>query len=151
MDLDRELPRLLPKAIDWAKKQESLGRKSGAPIKGKLFEAARQVDVRRPDLIRLVTPSRLPQPNDPYLQEAARQTGLFGPGIIGLTLGYSIFILRGHASLRIVSHECRHVHQYERYGSIGDFLSSYLAQIIDHGYRDAPLEIDARKHEIRCL
>ena len=151
MDPDREIPRLLPKAIEWARKQESVGIRTGAPLKGKLFEAARRVGVRRPNQVRLVTASRLPMPSDPELQEAARQTGLLGPGLLGLTLGYAVFILRGHASLRLVSHECRHVHQYERYGSIGDFLSSYLVQVMTHGYRQAPLEIDARKHEIHTL
>jgi hypothetical protein len=38
-----------------------------------------------------------------------------------------------------------HVAQYERYGSIQNFLIAYLNQIIDYGYEDAPLELEARQ------
>ncbi len=42
---------------------------------------------------------------------------------------------------RLLRHEFRHVHQYEKAGSISAFLPIYLGQI------DAPLEADARAHE----
>jgi len=66
----------------------------------------------------------------------------------GLTLGYSILIVSGHCTVPLLSHECRHVHQYETLGSIEKFLPVYLQQIVDHGYADAPFEIDARTHEL---
>ena len=62
-----------------------------------------------------------------------------GPGMIGLTLGYSIFIVRGHMGRRLVSHECRHVYQYETHGSIAAFLPVYLQQIATVGYQNAKL------------
>jgi hypothetical protein len=76
------------------------------------------------------------------------QIGLLGPGMVGLTLGYSIFIVRGHLSLRLLSHEYRHVHQYETGGSIASFVAEYLQQIALCGYGDAPLERDAKAHEL---
>ena len=48
---------------------------------------------------------------------------------------------------RLLSHELRHVHQYEKFGSISSFLAEYLNQIISVGYDKSPLEIDARTHE----
>jgi hypothetical protein len=66
----------------------------------------------------------------------------------GLTLGYAIFICEGHNSPRLLSHECRHVYQYEMCGSIAAFLPIYLQQIVDFGYMNAPFEIDAQKHEL---
>jgi hypothetical protein len=87
-------------------------------------------------------------PDDPLLKEAAVQTGLLGPDMIGLTLGYAVLLCRGHdANPRLLSHEFRHVHQYETAGSIAAFLSTYLREIIEYGYAAAPSEVDARNHE----
>ena len=76
------------------------------------------------------------------------ETGLLGPEMIGVTFGYGVYICDGHISNRLISHECRHVYQYEVAGSIGAFLQVYLQQIATVGYHDAPLEVDARQHEI---
>jgi hypothetical protein len=62
-----------------------------------------------------------------------------------MTLGYGIFVEAEHASIRLLSHECRHVYQYEQAGSIDAFLTEYLTQIATVGYADAPLEADARR------
>jgi hypothetical protein len=37
---------------------------------------------------------------------------------------------------------------YERAGSISRYLPLYLRQIVEHGYDDAPFEVDARMHEL---
>jgi len=79
--------------------------------------------------------------------QAALGTGLLGPGMVGLTLGYGVYICRGHGTVRLLSHEFRHVYQYERAGSIAAFLPVYLHQIATVGYYNAPFEIDARAHE----
>jgi hypothetical protein len=68
--------------------------------------------------------------------------------MVGLTLGYAVFICTGYnTNLRLLRHEFRHVHQYERAGSIAAFLPAYLGQIVQFGYHNAPLEQDARAHE----
>ena len=69
-------------------------------------------------------------PEDPVLQTAAVQTGLLGPGMVGLTLGYTVFICRSYQTVRLLSHECRHVYQDEQAGSIAAFLPGYLQQIV---------------------
>jgi hypothetical protein len=58
-----------------------------------------------------------------------------------------VFACTGHVDPRLLRHEFRHVHQYEMAGSIIAFLPVYLGQIVQFGYRDAPLEVDARAHE----
>jgi hypothetical protein len=72
-----------------------------------------------------------------------------GPSGHGLTLGYAIYVCRGKESLRLFSHECRHVYQYEQAGSIEAFLPIYLRQVAMFGYANAPYEVDARAHELR--
>jgi hypothetical protein len=146
-DLGAELPRLLPKAVKWAEYEAAAAQATGVPLNATGLRLAHLVGVEHPELIRVVEAQVLPFPTDPELGFAAQQAGLLGPGMIGLTLGYAIFILRGHGASRLISHECRHVYQYETAGSIAAFLPLYLAQIATYGYQNAPFEIDARAHE----
>lgn len=148
LDLALLLPRLLPKAISWAERQEQRVLAEGTALSTHDRELARSVGVQKPERIRVAVVDALPLPDDPELQAVALQAGLLGPGMIGLTLGYAVFACRGHdASPRLLSHEFRHVHQYETFGSIKQFLPVYLGQIAQFGYDDAPLEEDARANE----
>lgn|SRR5574341_34507 len=75
------------------------------------------------------------------------QTGFLDPGMVGLTLGYSVFICHSHETARLLSHEFRYVYQYERVGSIAAFLPEYLLQIVERGYTSTTFELDALAHE----
>lgn len=146
-DLAAALPVLTPKAIAWAQQQESEILALGVALTEHGLELARQVGVGNPERIRLSFVTQLPLPSDPLLRQAALQTGLLGPNMVGLTLGHGIYICQGCDSARILSHECRHVQQYEQAGSIAEYLPKYLQQIVQFGYTDAPYEVDARAHE----
>lgn len=146
-DLQAALPRLLPKAIAWAEVRAAETARTGIPLNETRVAIARSVGVMRPELIRISMVPQLPQPEDPELLWAAQHTGLLGPNMAGLTLGHAIYIRHGQDSIRLISHECRHVHQYELAGSIAAFLPQYLQQIATVGYANAPFEIDAREHE----
>jgi hypothetical protein len=130
------LPQLLPSAIAWAEAASHHARET------------RRVGVQCPELIRTQLVDVFPQPDEPMLRQAAQATGLLGVGTVGLTMGYAILILRGHMSSRLLSHECRHVYQYEAAGSIAAFLPAYFQQIAMAGYDDAPFERDARAFEV---
>jgi hypothetical protein len=150
LDLHRRLPVLLPGAIAWAERRAKRAAAVGAPLTPEEEQVARAVDVAQPERVRIeMVGDSLPMPDDPALRAAAVQAGLLGQGMVGLTLGHSIFICRGRKSRRLLSHELRHVHQYEQYGSIAAFLPVYLKQVIEVGYANAPLERDARAHELR--
>jgi hypothetical protein len=147
MDLQAALPFLLPKAIEWAEGEANSAAATGQALNDSEQQVARRVGVLRPELIRVALVGSLPMPDDPALRSAAIQTGLLSPNSAGLTLGYLVFVRRGQDTLRLLSHEFRHVHQYEQAGSIAAFLSVYLQQIAQFGYANAPLEADARAHE----
>jgi hypothetical protein len=147
-DLAAALPRLAPKAVAWAEARASEILATGEPLTAQGLAIAREVGVADPGRIRILFVPRIPRPTDPDLRRAAEQTGLLGPGVIGLTLGHGIYIRKGHDSPRLLAHECRHVHQYEQAGSIAAFLPRYLEQIARFGYANAPYELDARAHEI---
>ena len=147
--MDQELlPKILPTAIAWANFQSDHVALLGQPLPGPLLEVAQRVGVQQPHRIRIKLVDQLPIPEDQLLKEVAIQTGLLNSQTVGLTLGYSIFIVHGHDTLSLISHECRHVFQYETLGSIEEFLPVYLQQICTHSYENSPLEIDARAHEI---
>jgi hypothetical protein len=147
MNLQAALPRILPLAIAWAEARAAEVARSGIALNDSLLAVACSVGVCRPELIRVALVDSLPVPEAALLRAAATQTGLLGPDMEGLTLGYSVFVRSGHDTLRILSHEFRHVFQYEQAGSIAAFLPIYLAQVVRFGYADAPLEQDARAHE----
>ena len=146
-DLAAALPRLLPKAIAWAEARSTDITTSGVPLTDLELRIAHLVGVQQPERVRVLEVREIPQPADPELRQAVVATGFIGPRTIGLTLGYGIYIVAGHTTNRLVSHECRHVYQYEVAGSIRNFLPVYLEQIASVGYAAAPLEMDARAHE----
>ena len=150
IDLRAALPRLLPGAIAWAEARAREAAATGAALTAAWSEIARRVGVQRPELIRVAVVDSVPLPDEPTLRAAALQTGLLGPHVAGLTLGYSVFVVRGHVTERLLSHEFRHVQQYEAHGSIGAFLPVYLQQIVEVGYENAPYELDVQAHEVRA-
>jgi hypothetical protein len=146
--LAASLPLLLPRAVAWAEAEAGIVLASGIAPTPSGLQLARGVEVIHPENIRIGVVDRLPLPDDASLREAALQAGLLGPGMIGLTLGYAVLIRRGHESNpRLLSHEFRHVYQYEAASSIAAFLPVYLRQIVALGYANAPFEVDAREHE----
>ena len=151
MNLQEHLPELFPVALAWAQFQAEHVATVGVPLPEHLVELARQVGVREPQLIRVKLVDDMPVPVDPMLKSMAEQTGLLSPDTAGLTLGYSIFLRHGQDSIRLLSHEFRHVYQYEFFGSIDAFLRVYLLQLATVGYKDAPLEQDARSFEVTTI
>jgi hypothetical protein len=141
------LPRLLPLVFDWVQSQEIQVLASGRALTDIEAKLAVAVGVRDRDRVRLKFFTQIPRPDNPELRALGVQTGLLGPHIRGITFGHAIYIRHGQATNRLISHELRHVHQYEAAGSIAAFLGTYLEQIAIVGYERAPLELDAQRHE----
>ena len=148
MDLRSAIPSLLPLAIEWAQAASCEAAEAGVALNDDGERLARRVGVRFPERIRVAVVDALPLPPHPLLRQAALENGVLGPSGAGLTLGHTVFVRRGVESRRLLSHEFRHVFQYEEAGSIAAFLPRYLEQIAEYGYANAPLEIDARDHEV---
>ncbi len=148
IDLSAALPHLAPLAVAWAEQHASKISLHGHPLTDHQIGLARKVGVANPEKNRLAYVHQLPLPEDPQLSQAAVQIGMLGPSMIGLALGYSIYICNGHESDRLLRHECRHTYQFEKAGSIAAYLPGYLEQVLRFGYWNAPYEIDARNHEV---
>ncbi len=148
IDLAAALPVALPGAIAWAEATAATGLAQGEPLTPARLADARAVGVAHPERIRIVMIHAFPQPDDPLLRKLGHDTGLLGPDAVGLALGHAIFIREGHVSRRLLTHEFRHVHQYEAAGSIAIFLLRYLREIATVGYAASSFERDARRYEM---
>lgn len=142
------LPQLMPAAIAWAEQSAEEIAKTGFPLSEASLALATRVGVLHPELVRLKFVDAIPKPDEPSLRVAIELGDFFGPNTAGLTLGHSIYIRNETATSRLISHELRHVHQYEAAGSIALYLPIYLSQIVQYGYENAPYEVDARANEI---
>lgn len=148
LDLLRMLPSFLPRAISWAEEHSRRILAEGAPLSPPLIRLAQAAGVRHPECIRFKLVADIPWPADNALVEAGLETGLIHRDVFGIALHYGIYLRKEpdlHRELFV--HECRHVAQYERCGSIRQFLPEYLLQVAIYGAADAPVELDARGAE----
>ena len=146
-DLAAVLPKLLPQAIEWVEIRSAEILSKGKPLTAAGIKVARSVGVLDPKRIRVELVESLPLPDDQMLRDVALQTGLLGPDMAGVTFGYGIYACTDHLTNRLLAHECRHVFQYQNAGSIAAFLPLYLQEIVEFGYFECPLEVDARQYE----
>lgn len=148
MDLWDQLPRLLPLACQWAKEQSALIRTTGRALTDRERELAARVGVRSPELVRIAVVDEIPVPTQPALRAACERLNFLGKDTLGLTLGCGIFLRReAESSTRVLTHELRHVAQYEGHGSIAAYLAVYIPELLRFGYDEAPMERDAREAE----
>jgi hypothetical protein len=101
---------------------------------------ARSVGVSDPARVRIVVVDHVPFPDEPMLKAAAESLGFTQTNITGLTLGHAIFVRRGRdRDPLLLSHELRHVAQYEAEGGIAPFLAQHLVDLVEHGYEGLAL------------
>jgi hypothetical protein len=139
-----ELEPLIPLAAAWVEQQEARILREGAPLTTPQTADARAAGVVHPRRVRLLCVDTVPRPQHPELALAAERASMLTPDTTGLTMRYGIFITADMWGDReLVAHELVHVHQYERFGSIAEFLRRYLSQCLTVGYLSAPLEREA--------
>lgn len=141
-------PLLIAQATAWARAQQDYILQNGVTLNAFGLSLAAKVGVREPNQIRILFVDQLPAPTEEPLRSYVLETGLIGPQMIGMALGYGVFAVGAQAGVRLYSHEFRHVAQYESMGGIHAFIPVYMNQIFTYGYTDSPLEVDARAHEI---
>lgn len=146
--LAAQLSVMAPRVVTWAEKLSAEGRAHGIALTPAQQRIARASGVREPGKIRILVVDRIPLPDEPELRAAALKVGLSQSSALGMTLGYAVVVVRGYqGNVRLLSHEFRHVAQYEACGGIAPFLTMHLADLAAFGYEDSPFEVDARAHE----
>ena len=146
-DILSRFDEILNLAIEWAEAQEKKILQLGLPIDSRLLiNDAGKAGVVHINKVRICPVQIIPSPENPLLIEACNQINFIPSRMIGLTLGYGIYIKNSHQKDHALClHELVHVAQYEHFGSIRNFLKQYLAEIVQYGYNAAPLEIEAYK------
>jgi hypothetical protein len=142
------LPILMPLAIEWAAAQAAHILAAGVPLTTEGLALAQRVGVRQPAAVRVLHVPRIPGPEASELRAACEALGFLGASTAGLTLGSGIFIREDLAGQHaLLSHELRHVAQYEAYPTIAAYLARYIPELLEFGYERAPFEVDARRAE----
>jgi hypothetical protein len=137
-------------AAKWVREQESAILADGLALTPLQIDDARRAGVLFPERIRLKFVEVIPTPGG-LIGRLGQLTGLMSAKTAGLTLNYGIYIRSAYQEDRgLCVHECVHVGQYERLGSIEKFLRPYLSECLIPGYPLGPLEQEAimRAHEI---
>jgi len=146
-----ELPRLLPRVLDWVEAEEKCALDLGTALLPAALDDARAAGVRTPESIRVCVVPEIPQPGNPRIKQLAAELGLITPRTVAITFGFGIFVRTEQASDReTLVHECVHVAQYEKLGVEG-FLMQYVVQIFKNGYDSAPMEREAREAALRIV
>ncbi|HWH40236.1 MAG TPA: hypothetical protein VNU21_10390 [Usitatibacter sp.] len=139
---------VVPRAIAWAEGQSTTVLAHGRALTPAQVALARSVGVGHAETVRILVVDQFPLPDDELVRAAALRIGLAKPTIAGLTLGHAVMVRRGFENdARLLSHELRHVAQYEAAGGIPAFLGQHLRDLHRYGYEDSPFEVDARAHE----
>jgi hypothetical protein len=142
------LPQIAFQAAEWAEARARESLAAGHRLTPPQLALARSVGVRDPQRIRLRVVDSLPALPGPVLVAAAAQIGLAPERASAITLGHAIVVVRGaEEDMRLLSHEMRHVAQYEQAGGIRAFLAIHVPQLVEFGYERSPFEVDARAHE----
>jgi hypothetical protein len=138
------LPAILPLVQEWAERQEIIILEKGILLDRAQLSDAYRAGVIYPEKIRLLKVETLPFPENEDLMFIAKQLGFYGDRSWGITLGYGICLRHDFWSDRYsLTHECVHVHQYEKLRGIRPFFNEYLRECIDPGYPFGSLKQEA--------
>jgi hypothetical protein len=119
---------LLPLSA-WAKQVAARCAQAERPLSPWQLAEAVNAGVVAPERVRLCISDILPRPADAHLEAAAIETGLISPGVIAMTLGYTVLICRSQIGRRGLLRErfCNLALQ-ERAGGLQAYLAQALRQ-----------------------
>jgi hypothetical protein len=101
--------------------------------------------VKNPSEIRILLEAPVAVPLPTGLMNLLEEAGLpvFFPA--GMCVGRGVAVDPDYAHPEILTHEFRHAAQYQALGGIRAFMHRYIHECLCQGYRQAPLEMDARR------
>jgi hypothetical protein len=141
--------RLARQLTAWAAAQQRRALQAGVPLTPAQIETARKVGVRSPEKVRILLVGQVPDPGIGAGARGANEKDWATGDVVGLTLGHAVFLrLEAASDPSLLAHELTHVRQYERLGGLKPFLRRYLHEVIQNGYRYAPLEMEAASVEL---
>jgi hypothetical protein len=145
--IDQEkFERLAPLAYQWAKTQEDLILKHGAPLAPGQIADAQRGGVHDSSRVRVLVVDRIPLPDDGELAEAARRAQIITDASRGVAIGHGIIIRADCWQNReLLVHQLVNVAQCERSGGLESFVGEYLCDRRNCAdFRVGSLEDEAR-------
>ena len=137
-----------PIAALWVRFHEERILVEGHPLTDDELKIAEALGISEPRRIRTLTLPRVPSPVPKFLNRIFHRLGYPVNRVAAISLNLAICLdVDASASPRILAHELTHCLQYQRLGGILPFLRLYIAECLIYGYRDAPLEHEARQGE----
>lgn len=119
--------KLLPVAVQWAKKQEEFVLKHGNPLSPRHMADATLSGVTNPARIRVLVVDRIPLPDDPDLAEASKRIGIVTDDTRCMGFGYALIVrVDAWNDRETILHNFVHIAQCERSGSLEQWCREYL-------------------------
>ena len=144
----QQISNLIPSASEWVEEQEILILSKGIKLNAKQMDLATKIGIIKIEKVRLLNTDTIPLPINALLNLAIKHIGLISDSTIGITFRYGIYIRSDHwQDESLLIHELTHTMQYEKLGSITNFLNQYIKECNYYGYDKSPLEIEARAME----
>ena len=118
---------LLPRACDWARKQEEFVLARGNPLGPRHLADARLVGVQDCARVRVLVVDRIPLPDDPALAQVARRIGIITEETRCMGFGHALIIRVDDWNDReLILHNLVHIAQCERSGGLEQWVCQYL-------------------------
>ena len=119
--------KLLPVAVQWAKKQEEFVLKHGNPLSPRHMADATLSGVTNPARIRVLVVDRIPLPDDPDLAEASKRIGIVTDDTRCMGFGYALIVrVDAWNDRETILHNFIHIAQCERSGGLEQWCREYL-------------------------
>lgn len=142
----------MPFAVWWLTRNEKIALRLGRPLNHEELLWAEQLEILRPDKIRILNVSRMPSPVPLFIEKFMQRRGFPVGNAAGMCMRYGIYVVEKYAHKKsLIAHELVHTHQFERLGGTWTFLRTYLYQTLSMGYINAPLENEANLKAERIL
>jgi len=136
----------LPEVVHWIEEMENFIQSNGRFLNNEELTFAKKIGILNYEIIKVWESKRVPKPKNIMIQYLGNEIGFFSSNTNGISFRYGIFI---HSScsnkISVLEHELIHTLQYERFGGIEKFILCYLDDVLNNGYENSVLEIEANK------
>ena|ERR1035437_884011 len=140
-----QLKAILPFVVKWAKDHEKRILREGKPLREREREDALSVGVKEVDKVKILEVEEIPLPENPIVRMAMERTGFTGIDFVGISFNKGIYIKKGERYRRsLMVHELCHTAQAERLGGTEEFIKEYAKEVVETGYHNCSLEVEAR-------
>jgi hypothetical protein len=148
MNVESSDKALLNSLIGWFSYEKAKALKLGRKLSPSEVLIAQHIGCSDIAKIRICFIEEMPRIKNPTLLGFLKNLHFELGDATGLCLGHGIYTLKSAKNDRsILAHELTHTKQFEELRGTKRFLKEHISQFMRYGYRQMPLEKEARKNE----